>query len=339
MAAASYRDILSDIKKGNFKPIYILMGEEAYYIDLIAEALENSVVDPDDRDFNMNVYYGADADLDVVAGAAQQLPLMADRKLVMLKEAQGMINAKNALDKLAPYASHANQSTVLVITFKGEKLNATSALVKAVSKNGGVVFTSTTPPEYQLAAAVKDYCMGRKTGIDDKAVAMLVEFIGAPLSKLVGEINKLIQISGGARITPELVEKNVGISRKYNNFELQRAIENRDYPRCISIINYFKANSTKNPTVITTGLLYSFFSKLVTVHFLADKSDSSIMQALELKSSYAMKGYRTGLANYSARKAVDAIHLLRDFDKKSKGVGSFQKEHDLLQELIFKIMT
>lgn len=341
MANPSYRDIITSIKKGNYNPVYILMGEEPYYISSIVEALENRVVAPEDKDFNYNVYYGNDAEIETVIAAAQQFPVMAPRKLVVLKEAQTMTRAKDQLNKLSTYVGRPNQSSVLVIAYIGDSLNSTSALLKSAAKSNAVVFRSDVPKDYQLPVCLKDYCRDRNVAIDEKAVSMLCDYIGSPLSKLFGEVNKLIHIVGhdNARITPLHIEKNIGISKDYNNFEFTKALCNRDYSKCINIIRYFTNNPKNNPTVVTTGVLFNFFSKLVVSHFLQDKSDNAIMQACDLKNSYALKDIRTGLANYPPVHAVNAIHHLREFDAKSKGVNSFQKEYDLLQELVFKIMT
>ena len=251
-----------------------------------------------------------------------------------------MANAKNELDKFVQYVANPNMTTVLVITFTGEKTAATANLQKAAAKSEGIVFKSESPRDYQLPAYVKDYCQQHKISIDDKAVSMLCEYIGAPLSKLFGELGKLIQIKGGkGRISPEDVEKNVGISKDYNNWELLKAVINRDYPKCCAIIKYFRNNPKNNPTIVTGSVLFNYFAKLTVAHFLPSKDDSSLMVALEAKNAYSLGDYKTGLKTYSPAKAVNAIHHLREFDAKNKGIGSFGNEYDLLQELIFKIMT
>lgn len=340
MAASNIRQIISDIDKGKFKPVYFLYGSEAYYIDLIVDHLEASAVAPEDRDFNYNLYYGVDTDIETVVGAAQQFPVMADRKLVILKEAQAMLNAKSQLEKLIPYLEKPNGTAILVVTYKGEKFNAILPVVKAAGKTG-VTFKSESPRDYELPVHVKDYCQQHKTGIDDKAVSMLCDYIGGPLSKLFGELNKLIQIkgSGGGRITSEDVERNIGISKDYNNFEFQKAIQQRNYPKCMAIIKYFHNNPKANPTVVTTAVLFSFFSKLAIAHFVTPRTDAALMSALELKTPYALREMKEGMRNYPPANTINAIHHLREFDAKSKGVNSFQKEYDLLKELVFKIMT
>lgn len=337
----SFREVMTDIKKKKFAPVYLLMGEEDYYIDQLAKALESSVVEEADRDFNSIVFYGADSDIGRVIGSAQQFPVMSDRQLVMLKEAQTMSQAKSQLDKLASYVAHPNSTTVLVVTYKGEPPGATSALMKAAARGGCVVFRSDRLRDYQLSGPIVDYCASKGIGIDDKAVSLLCDYIGNPLSKLFGEIDKLIVASGSGvkRISPDLIERNIGISKDFNTFELVKAVAMKDYPKSVMIVEHFSRNPKQNPGVMIVASLYNFFSKLFIAAITRDKSDASLLDALELKSAYALKDYRAGLQHYNARMALAAIHALREHDCKSKGIGSTQNEYDLLKELIFKFFT
>lgn len=338
----SYRDILDNIKKGQIAPLYILMGDEPYYIDLIVDALEQYAVKEENKDFDQQVFYGADADLDVVVASARQFPVMGDRQLVILKEAQALPGPKTMLDRLAGYAAHPNSKGVLAVAFKGDSLSSTSALIKAAAKcSGAVVFKSDKVRDYQLSGPIKDYCRMKKVRIEEQAVQLLIEFIGNSLQKLFGEIDKLIVAAGkeSKSISAEMVEENVGISKEFNNFELTKALSKKDYPKTLRILDYFRKNPKNNPTVMATSAMFTFFSRLVIAHFLADKSDNSLMQTLQLKSKYAIPEIRDGLAIYSPRQALAAISALREFDCKSKGIGSLQNEYDLQRELIFKIFT
>lgn len=337
----NYRDVLASIKKGELAPLYILMGEEDYYIDMIMDALESRVVAEEDKDFDFNLFYGVDADMDSVVAAAQQLPMMSERRLVLLKEAQSKPQAKQQLDKIAPYALRPNPQAVLAVAFKGDTLGATSALVKNAVKGDAVVLKCDRLKDYQLPAAVRDYCTVRKVGIEEKAVDMLCEYIGGPLTKLYGELNKLIQIKNGSgeRITAADVERNIGISKDFNNFELTAALVSRNYPKAVQIIKYFKANSKANPTMVTTATLFNYFSRLVIAHYLPDKSDAALREAFNLKFQKQITDLKDGMRAYNAYKAVNAVHFIREFDVKSKGVDSYQNEYDLLLELIFKIFT
>lgn len=339
----TYRDIIDSIKKKQIAQVYILMGDEPYFIDLITDLLEKTVVAEDNKAFDQLVFYGADADMDVVAASARQYPVMGDRQLVILKEAQSLTNAKSTLDRLAPYLSQPNSRGVLVIAFKGDSLNATSQLLKAASRLGenAVVFKSERFRDYQLSAPIKDYCRQRKVGIDEDAVRILIDYIGNPLKKLFGEIDKLILAGGPGfnRITAAQIEENIGISKEFNNYELTKALSHKDYPKSMQIIEYFRKNPKNNPTMMTTGVLLKFFTQLVIAHFTQDKSDRSLMEALQLKSTYALTEIRAGLQMYTPRQAMAAISALRDFDCKSKGIGSFQNEYDLQRELFFRIFT
>lgn len=339
----SYRDILDSIRQRNFASVYILMGEEPYYIDLIVDALESNVVKEENKAFDHLVFYGADADLDVVMASAQQYPVMGDRQLVIFKEAQSFPGNKTQLDKFAPYILQPNQKGVFVIAYKGDNLSATSALMKAAAKSGDrvVVFKSPKIKDYQLAAPIKDYCRMKKIAIEEQAVQVLIEYSGNSLQNLFGEIDKLIVAAGTGvkRITAAMVEENIGISKEFNNFELTKALSLKDYPKTMRILEYFRKNPKNNPTVMTTAVLFKFFSQLVVAHFTPDKSDRGLMEALQLKNQYALREIRDALNMYSSRQSLAAISALRDFDCKSKGIGSMQNEYDLQRELIFKIFT
>lgn len=339
--AITHREIISDIKKGTPAPFYLLMGNESYYLDLIAESLEANVVTLEDRDFNLSVFYGNDSDPDYIVRAAQQFPVMADKKLVILKEAQTMDRAKSQLDKFAPYVRRPVPSTVFAIVYKGDALPKTSELIKAAKESGAVVFTATSPRDYQLGAVLKDYCTSRKKAIEEKACEMLCQYVGLPLSKLFGEVNKLITIIGEGtnRITATDVEKHIGVSKDFNNFELVNAVARKDYPKAVRIVRYFRDNPKNNPTVMTTSTLFNYFSNLVGAQYEPDKSDRSLMEALGFKAPVQLRDIREGMKNYSPAQAVKAVHHLREFDAQSKGVGSLQNEYVLLSELLFKIFT
>lgn len=341
MAAPTVRDIIAQIRSDKLAPVYILMGEEAYYIDLLMSHFEKNVIAPDDRDFNLNVFYGNDADYDVVLASVRQFPVLAPRKLVLLKEAQTAFQAKSQLEKFAAYVENPSKSNVLVIAFKGESLNATSKLLKAAKDSDAVVFTSDAVKPWTLAAHLKDFCAMRKVSVEAKAIDLLCEYIGAPLSKLFGEVDKLIQILGGegARITCDVIEKNIGISKEFNNFELTKALASKRYTDAVRIISYFEKNPKSNPTEMTAATLFNFFSRLVMAFYCEDKSDAGLMKALGLRSNPALREVKDAMRNYSAAKAVACVHYIREFDAMSKGVGSYQNKYALLKELIFKLFT
>lgn len=339
---ADFRQLLQDIRKKNFSPVYILMGEEPYYIDILTDALEESVVAPEDKEFDQAVLYGADTNGALVAEAASQFPMVGEKRLVILKEAQAMNRAKAELDKLKHYVSTPNDSTVLCIAFKGEKLSATSELLKAAKKNKEiVVFDSPRIKEYKLGEVIKDYCNSKKVKIEEKAVELLIENIGSSLAHLFSEIDKVgVAIAGKEKIiTADIVSDHIGVSREFNNFELVSALSRRDYLQTLKILNYFEENPKANPTIITSAMIFTYFQRLVLAAFSQDKSDSALMKVLQLKTPYALKEIRMGLSHYNAAQLINAIHAIRDFDAKVKGIGSFQKEYPLLKELALRLIT
>ena len=339
-ASAGFREVMTDISRGNFAPVYLLMGEEDYFIDRIAEALEYSVVPDDEKDFNAATYYGADVDIRQVISRAQQFPLMSDRQLVMLKEAQAMQGAKSQLEKLVSYVKHANNATVLVITFKGDSLGTSSQLIKTMREEGGIVFFSERPRDYQLPGPLSDYCKEKRVKIDEKSISLLCEYIGSPLSKLFGEVDKLIVAAGpNGSINAELIESIIGISKEFNSFELIKAISVRDYSKSMMIVDHFAKNPKQNPGVMVIATLFNYFSKLFIASVTKDKSDSSLMEQLDFKTSYLLTDYKNGLRNYKAGAIDSIIHAIRNYDVMSKGGGSTQNEFDLMKELIFKIFT
>lgn len=341
-AKGDFRSILTSIKKGEFAPVYILMGEETYYIDKLVELLEKEVVKEDeDREFNLTTVYGQDADMAQIIATCQQYPFMAEKRAVFLKEAQSVFKAKSTLEELVPYITRPNDKCVLVISFKGDNLNATSDLMKAASKSGAVIFKSEALKDWEMSEPISEYCREKKLGIGEDSISMLTEYIGNNLSKIFGSIDKLIasgEIQNG-RITPELIQKHIGVTKEFNNFDLQRALASKDYNRCLKIIKYFQSNPNKNPTIVTTGMLFGFFSKLLIAQLSGLKEDKDIMNLLGYKSSFAFKVYKTAMMNYNLAQTVNAIHRLRQFDIQSKGVGSFQNEYSLLTETVFNIFA
>lgn len=335
----SFREIMSGINNGNFAPVYLLMGEEDYYIDKIVERLEETVLKDDERDFNAMTFYGADADVMNVISTAQQFPLMADKQLVILKEAQTLFHSKTELEKLSSYLNHPNESTVLVVTYKGEPLGNSSSLVKGASEVG-VVFKSEKLKDYQLFGPVADYCREEKLQIDDQSIKLLCDYIGTPLSKLFGEIDKLKVAAGqNGKITPELIESVIGISKEYNVFELIKSLSTKDFAKSMKLVTHFAKNPKLNPGVVVLANIFSYFSKLFVASILKDKSDAGLMSELDIKNAYFLTDYRNGLRNYTPGTIDSIIHAIRECDTKSKGIGSTQNEYELLKELVFKILT
>ncbi|MDE6272792.1 MAG: DNA polymerase III subunit delta [Muribaculaceae bacterium] len=342
-AKPTFRSILSDIRKGLFAPVYILMGEETYYIDKLVETLEDRVVPAkDDREFNSETFYGQDADLGKVIASCQAYPFMADRRIVLLKEAQSMQRAKQQLEVLASYVERPNPGCVFVMSFKGDTLNATSNLLKAANKSGdSIVFTSNKLRDYELLAPISEYCRNLKVGISGDAIQTLIDYIGADLTSLFGTIDRLMLFGAEqtGRITPEMIVENVRQVKEYSGFDLQAALARKDYTLCMRIAKSFKYNPAANPVAMIVGFLFGFFSKLLMIQMSGQTTPQGQMEVIGSKSQYAFRDYSEALRRFSPAQTVNAIHLLRELDVKSKGVGSFQDQHDLLLEFIFNVFA
>lgn len=326
--------IVSDIKNGQAKPIYILMGEESYYIDRISDYIEKNVLTEDERGFNQMVLYGRDVTIEEVVGNAKRFPMMAEKTVIVVKEAQDL---SRTIEKLVSYAENPQPSTVLVINYKYKTLDKRKKLYKVAAKNG-VVFESKKLYENQVADWIRKVLNGKKFQMEPKAAQMLVEFLGTDLSKISNELDKLILVlPEGTIINPSHVEENIGISKDFNNFELRKAVGNKNVVKANQIINYFSNNPKNNPTVMTVSLMNSFFTQLFLYHGLQDKSKGNVAKNLGV-SPYFVDDYVTAARNYPMRKVSQVIGFLREADVKSKGVGANISQSDLLKELLFKIM-
>ena len=337
----SYKDIVGSIRKGDIAPVYILMGVEEYFIDSIVKLLEERVVESADKDFNTFIFYGADADIETVANTSRQYPLMSERQLVILKEAQTLDRAKTQLEKLSPYIENPVQTTVLVIAFKGDELSASSRVIKAAGKGGGIVFQSARVKENNIGPYVKDYCEAAGVRIDSQAIAMLSELQGTELKKIFSEIDKIIVAGKGAirNITRDHVCHYTGVNKEYNNFELTSALAVKNYAKAMEIVEFFSKNPRQNSPMKSISLLFSFYSKLVIAGCLKYKRDTAIMTALNARSEYSIREIKAAMKFYSLRQSVACISLIRDFDCQSKGIGSMRNEFDLFRELMFKLVS
>ena len=330
------KQLATDIKKGNLKPIYFLMGEEPYYIDKISGFIEDHVLAEEERGFNQMVLYGRDVTIDDIVGNAKRYPMMADYQVVIVKEAQDL---SRTIEKLVSYAENPQPTTVLVLNYKYKKLDKRKALYKVIKKVG-VVYESKKLYENQVADWIRRVLSPKNYTISPKAAQMLVEFLGTDLSKINNELEKLqIILPKGSQITPELIEENIGISKDFNNFELRKAIGSKNALKAHQIVNYFADNPKDNPMVVTVSLLFNFFSQLLHFHGLKDKSPRNVASALKV-NPYFVNEYITAARNYPMRKVSTVVSILRDFDVRSKGVGSHAvSQGDLLKELLVKVLS
>ena len=310
------------------------MGEEAYYIDKISDYIENNILDEAEKGFNQMVLYGRDISIDDIVSNAKRYPMMAERQVVIVKEAQDL---SRTIEKLVDYVNNPQPTTVLVVNYKYKKIDKRKGLFKALQKVNAV-FESKKLYDNQVPDWIRRVLSGQGYQITPKASQMLVEFLGTDLSKIENELNKLkIVLPEGSQITPEAIEENIGISKDYNNFELRKAVGERNMTKAFKIVKYFGDNPKDNPMVVTVSLLFNFFSQLMQYHGLNDKSPRSVASALKI-NPYFVNEYSSAARNFPMKNVSKAISLLRDFDVKGKGVGANAiSQDDLLKELLVKI--
>lgn len=334
--AAKYETVMAQLEAGRFEPVYLLHGPEAYYIDRITDYIEKHALQESEKVFNQIVLYGKEVNSKTVIDHASQYPMMAQRRVVVLKEAQSMRD----LTKLEPYVRNAAKTTVLVIAHPHKKLDGRSALAKTLNKNG-VVFESQEVKEYKMAAWIEGYLSDHGYQIESGASDVLVDYLGNNLSKVANELEKL-SLSMGERkkVTRDDVYNNIGISKDYNVFELQTALALRDSQKVYKIVENFMANSKAAPFVVVNATLFSYFSKLLLVKSMEGKSDRAIASAIGI-NPYFLKEYKSAGRNYSVSALSAIIDILRQYDMRSKGINrtSALKEPELLREMIYKIFN
>jgi len=332
VALEEVKQIITDIKKGTIAPIYFLMGEEPYYIDGITRFIENNLLTEEEKGFNQRILYGRDVTVEEIVSNAKRYPMMAERQVVIVKEAQDLTQT---IENLVSYAENPQPTTVLVICYKYKTLDKRKKLSKLLKQNG-VLFESKKLYENQVPDWIRRVMKGKGYTITHKAAQMLTEFLGNDLSKVNNELEKLqLIIKPKEQITPEIVEENIGISKDFNNFELQNAIGARDVKKAFGIVQYFAHNPKNHPLVITIALMYSFFSKLLIYHSLTDKSVAA--SALGVRP-YFVKDYQTASRNFPMKNISAIIASIREVDMKSKGVGAANlPQGELLKELLTKI--
>jgi DNA polymerase-3 subunit delta len=330
------KKLVTDIKNKNLAPIYLLMGEEAYYIDKISDYIEANVLAEEEKEFNQMVLYGRDVTIEDIIGNAKRFPMMADKQVVIVKEAQDL---SRTIDKLADYAKNPQPSTVLVICYKYKSVDKRKAVYKTIKK-AGVVFESKKFYDNQVPDWIRRTLSTKGYKISPKASQMLVEFLGTDLGKINNELDKLqIVLPQGTEISPLHIEENIGISKDYNNFELRKAIGSRDDTKAFKIINYFGDNPKDNPMVVTVSLLFNFFSQILQLHGMTDKSPRSVASALKV-NPYFVNEFIEAARNFPMRKVSGIIAIIREFDLKSKGVNSNAvPQKDLLKELLVRILN
>lgn len=339
----TFDSVCRDIRSGKFSPIYLLIGEEPYFIDQITELLLARVLKEDDRDFNQTVLYGSEAKSADVINAARRFPVMAERQLVVVREAQALTD----LEPILAYVRKPLSSTVLVICCKLKRQDGKrrfTALSAAVKKAGGVVFESDKIPDYRMEAYISSTLRGRSLSVDRKVSAMLNEYIGndpARLHQILDKLQIVLASQKEKTITPEMIERNIGISKDYNNFELLRAVVERDALRAHRIAKYFDSDPTNHPIQATLPVLFNYFTNLLICYYSPDRSERGIMMTLGFRFPMQARDYRTGMRNYTATKAFHAIHAIRLADARSKGIDvtSSVTNGEIMKELLHRIMN
>jgi DNA polymerase III subunit delta len=330
----SFDHLMQDLRNKIYYPVYLLHGEESYFIDEISGFIEENVLDEQEKEFNQTIVYGKDSNVSNLIGYAKRFPMMANYQVIIIKEAQDL----DKLDDFQPYVENPLKSTLLVFCYKYGKLDKRKGLYKSIEKSG-IAFESARFYDHKIPDWIHEYLGRHNCTISQKAAFLLTEFWGNDLSKVANELDKLlINATAGSEITEEYVEKNIGISKDFNVFELQKAIGKKEVFKANQIVRYFAANPRENPLVKVIPILYSFFSKILLFHYLPDKSRNSVASSLSV-NPFFIPDYQIAAKNYPLRKLITIIGILREYDLKAKGVESTAlPDGELMKELIFKIL-
>lgn len=332
----TYEEIVRNLKNEVYSPIYFLMGEEDYYIDRISDYLVNHALTETEKEFNLTVLYGADTDIATVINAAKRYPMMSKYQVVVVKEAQHLRN----IEELTYYLQKPLASTILVFCYKHGALDRRKKITAEIEK-AGVLFESKKLKEAQLPSFISSYLKRKQVEIEPKASEMMAEFVGADLNRMAGELEKLIITlpAGQKRITPELIERNIGISKDYNNFELRNALIAKDVLKANQIVKYFEENPKNNPLQVTLAVLFNFFANLMLAYYAPEKTDQGIAAQLGLRSPWQSKDYMIAMQKYSGVKVMQIIGAIRECDAKSKGIGNpSTPDGELLRSLVYMIL-
>lgn len=331
----TYEQIMTDLRRRAYRPVYFLMGEEAYYIDQISDYIQNNILDESEVDFNLSILYGKDVDIDTVINAAKRYPMMAEFQVVIVKEAQLIKD----WESLSYYLAKPLKSTILCFCYKYGKPDGRRIWVQDLNKHA-VVFESKKLYDNQIGQWIRNYLGEKKVRITEKAEMMLTEFLGTDLSKIANELDKLLitKAPNELQITPELIEKNIGISKDFNVFELQDALIKKDILKVNRIVRYFGENKKSNPIQMVLAQLFNFFSNLMMFHYLPDKSPAVVASELKV-NPYFTKDYIQAAKSFNAWKTMQIISEIRTTDARSKGIDDTGTESAyLLKELTFKIL-
>ena len=333
----TFDTIMADLRARKFAPVYLLMGEESYYIDKLSDYIAKNVLAPEERDFNQSIVFGADVTTAQVADMARRYPMMSEFQVVIVKEAQNL----KGFEPLEKYLENPVNSTILVLCYKNGTVDRRKKIISKVNEVG-VVFESSKLKDRDLVPFIEKYAREHQASIENKAAHMMADYIGADLNRLSSELDKvLLSLSeSDRRITPDIIEKEVGVSKEFNGYELRDAIIRRDIFKANQIIKYFDSNPKAGSIYSFLPMLFNYFKKLMIALYAPNKSsDDALAKFLELKSTWGAKDYMTGMRNYSAMKVMQIIYKIREIDAKSKGLDNPNTgAGDLMKELIFFIL-
>ena len=334
----SFDALMTELRSGQYRQVYYLQGDESYYIDLVADYIAEHALQPEERDFNLTVVYGNDVNASQIADTARRYPMMAERQVVIVKDAQ---NLKNT-DALVAYLKQPMPQTVLVMCHRGGTLDGRKRELIKLIQQAGILFESKKLFEGQLPRFIEDYLSKRNVSIDPKSTQMIADHIGSDLSRLVGELDKLILAlpKDNLRVTPQVVEQQVGVSKEYNTFELRDAIVNKNILKANQIVNYFDKNPKAGSLYSFLPMLFNYFQNLMIAYYCNQRtSQEAVASWLGMKSPWAAKDYMTGMRNFTARKTLAILSKLRETDAKSKGLDNVNTPAgELMRELIFFIL-
>ncbi|MFN0014752.1 MAG: DNA polymerase III subunit delta [Saprospiraceae bacterium] len=333
----TYDDILRDIKAGKFSPIYFLHGEEPYFIDQIEAAVDRHALSDGEKGFNQTVLYGKDVEHLTLLDYLRRYPMMSERQVVILREAQEM----KSLGELVSYFEKPMPTTVFVVCYKYKKYDMRTKLGKTLGAKS-LVFESKKLYDNQVPDWITGYCRAKKQSIETAAAVLVAEYLGNDLAKVANELDKVaLNLPADSTVTTALVQEFIGISKDYNVFELQRAFALLDLPKIARIQQHFAANIRKNPLIVTVSSLHAYFSKVYMLHFLHGNSDADMSKALDLRSDFFLKEYKLAAKNYPLQQTEHILYLLREYDLRSKGVNTDTTntgDEELMKELFFKML-
>ena len=337
IGTSNYRDVITAIRAGQYSPIYLLMGEESYYIDRIAEYISENILTPEERDFNLTTLYCTrETDVADIINSARRYPMMSKYQILIVKEAQNLLK----FEDLQYYVEKPLETTILVICYKNGTVDARKKVVKMIDQVG-TVYESKRLKEGMLPTFIDDYLRRKKVTIDERAKMMLVESIGSDLNRLASELDKLCITlpNDNKHITPDLIERYVGISKEFNSWEFRTAVIEHNVLKSNQILDFFNQNPKENPPIQTVALLFNFFAGVMQAWYAPNRSEQGLLQHLELKSTWQLRDYQTAMRNYNAMKTMLIIGKLREADAKLKGIGKGNStDADIMRELLYFIL-